>query len=246
MRVGRYRFAPPWWGVVVLVLVAGALCSLGIWQIDRGESKQIMLAQQKAAGKAAPLSFSSAATDAPAQTPAYGHRYTVAGRVDAGHQILLDNQVFDQRVGYRVWTPIIQADGRRVLVDRGWVSLSAGGRNQPPTPRAPKGHVEMTGLWRGLPEPGLRLGADQACDATGWPRVLNYPEIASVRCQYTGPVADGLLLLDERDTRGFPRNWQLGLTRMPPIRHFGYAAQWFAMAAAVAVIFLVVNLKRIR
>lgn len=231
---------------MVFLLVAAALCSLGVWQIDRGESKQLMLAQQKAVGKSAATPFPDHEQQSQqSSTPAYGHRYTVAGRVDAARQILFDNQVFDEKVGYRVWTPVVLASGERVLVDRGWVPLGAGGRSEPPQPKAPSGAVEMTGLWRALPQPGLRLGEDNACQTRGWPKVLNYPVIASVRCQYDGPVANGLLLLDEADSRGFPRDWQSGLTRMPPIRHFGYALQWFAMASAVAVIFVVVNLKRI-
>jgi len=242
MRVGRYRFAPPWWGVVTCVLVVAAMCALGVWQIDRGESKQRMLAQQNAAIKSEPTSFASPA----AAVPVYGHRYTASGRMDAQHQILFDNQVFNERVGYGVWTPLVLPDGRRVLVDRGWVPLGHGGRGDVPEPSAPSGDVTMTGLWRDLPEPGMRLGSGDGCQDGGWPQVLNYPTIASIRCHYDGAVVDGLLLLDESDARGFARDWQLGLTRMPPVRHFGYAFQWFAMATAVLAIFLIVNLKRIR
>ncbi|MES1926392.1 SURF1 family protein [Salinisphaera sp. T31B1] len=226
------------------MLVFAALCGLGIWQIDRGEQKEQMLAQQAVAIKNAPRSFNRAA--ASDSNPAYGSRYTVDGRMDASQQILLDNQAFDGRIGYRVWTPVVMADGRRVLVDRGWVPLGAGGRSDIPSPAGPDGPVRMTGRWRDLPEPGMRLGGAPDCTARGWPRVLNYPTISSVRCQYDGPVVDGLLLLDESDDRGFARDWQAALVQMPPVRHFGYAAQWFAMAIAVAAIFLFVNLKRIR
>ena len=75
---------------------------------------------------------------------------------------------------------------------------------------------------------------------------MHYPDIEQLRCQYEGDVANGLLLLDEADPRGFARNWQNQFEQMPPVRHFGYALQWFAMACAVAVIFVVLNLRRIR
>lgn len=242
MRVGRYQFAPPWWGVLAFMLVSGAMCALGMWQIDRGVSKRQMLAQQEAAIKSAPEPFSSSS----AEVPDYGHRYTVTGRMDAEHQILFDNQVFDEKVGYGVWTPMVLADGRRVLIDRGWVPLGRGGRSDVPEPSSPTGELTMTGLWRDLPEPGMRLSDDLACEGAGWPRVLNYPTIESIQCHFDGPVVDGLLLLDEDDARGFARNWQAGLTRMPPVRHYGYALQWFAMAVAVLAIFLIVNFKRTR
>jgi len=247
MRVRGYRFAPPVWGVLVLLVVAGALCTLGVWQMQRGETKAAILAQHQAAGKAEvrPLAaaLSDVATDDVQRESLYDHRYRVAGRVDGAHQILFDNQVFDGRIGYRVWTPLVLDNDMRVLVDRGWVPLGPGGRASPPDPGAPEGRVEMTGRWRSLPQPGLRLGGEHACEQQGWPRVLNFPEVAQVRCQYASPVANGLLLLDENDSRGFARDWQAQLKRMPPVRHYGYALQWFAMAIAVAVIFVVVNLK---
>ena len=245
MRLGRYRFAPPLWGVVLALVTIGLMAGLGLWQIQRGEGKQEMLAQRQAASKSAPKDFASA-IDLSDAMPAYGQRYTVSGRMDADRQILFDNQVHDERIGYRVWTPVVLDDGRRVLVDRGWVPLGPQGRSEPPDPSAPQGEVTMTGLWRDLPRPGMRLGDTAACDAQGWPRVLNYPTIEQLRCQYTGPVINGLLLLDEADARGFVRDWNQQLVRMPPVRHFGYALQWFAMAVAVAVIFLVINLRRIR
>lgn len=243
MRIGRYRFAPPWWGALVLVAVAGALASLGVWQISRGEAKQAMLAQRDRASQIDPEPI---AAHLAGKGPTPGQRYTVSGRVDGAHQILFDNQVFDERVGYRVWTPVVLNDGTRVMVDRGWVPLGPGGREAPPKPAAPSGDVEMAGTWRTLPQPGLRLGGEDACDQTGWPRVLNYPTAEQLRCQYDGPVANGLFLLAENDPRGFARDWGSALSRMPPIRHFGYALQWFAMAIAVIAIFVIVNLKRIR
>ena len=246
MRIGRYRFAPPLWGVFVLLVSLGLLATLGVWQVERGESKQEMLAQRHAASKSNPVDFSEALGNRDGAAPAYGHRYTVSGRMDAAQQILFDNQVHDERIGYRVWTPVVLPDGRRVLVDRGWVPLGPKGRAEPPNPAAPQTQVTMTGLWRDLPEPGMRLGDSAACQISGWPRVLNYPTVEQLNCQYTGAVVDGLLLLDPADARGFVRDWNRQLVRMPPVRHFGYALQWFAMAAAVAVIFIVINIRRIR
>lgn len=245
MRIGRYRFAPPVWSVLVLLAVAGLMAGLGVWQIQRGEYKQAMLAQRQAAIKSAPEPFVTQAAKNEDGVPPYGRRYTVAGRMDATRQILLDNQVHNERIGYRVWTPVLLKDGRRVLVDRGWVSLGPGGRSTPPDPEGPRGDVSVTGIWRDLPRPGMRLG-DPSCADAPWPRVLNYPTVATLRCQYDAPVVDGVLLLDGDDPRGFVRDWNAELVRMPPIRHFGYALQWFAMTAAVVVIFLVLNLRRNR
>jgi len=246
MRLGRYRFAPPLWAVLVLLVGLGLFTGFGLWQIQRGESKQTMLAQRQAASKTAPVDFERSMRNSSSPVPEYGDRYTVHGRMDATRQILFDNQVNGQRIGYRVWTPVRLENGARVLVDRGWVPLGPGGRSQPPDPEGPNERVSMTGLWRDLPRPGLRLGDSAACQADGWPRVLNYPAIAQLRCQYDGPVLEGLLLLDESDNRGFARDWNKQFERMPPVRHFAYALQWFAMALALAVIFIGINIRRIK
>lgn len=246
MRLGRYRFAPPLWGWVILFVGVAALSGLGAWQIQRGESKQAMLAQRQAAGKSEPQDFVAARASADTAMPEYGLRYTLNGRLDAQRQVLFDNQVRNERIGYHVWTPLVLDDGTRVMVDRGWVPLGPQGRAEPPDPGAPAGRVTMVGVWRDLPRPGMRLGGDAACRLDGWPRVLNYPDIEELRCQYEDDVVDGLLLLDEADARGFERDWQRQFEQMPPVRHFGYALQWFAMALAVFVIFVVLNLRRIR
>lgn len=226
--------------VIVFVLA-------GIWQLQRGQTKASMLTQREAASKAPARAFLPAlAEQQETLDTLYGKKYKARGHYDSAHQILQDNQVFAGRAGYHVWTPLILADGRRLLVDRGWISRGTGGRAQPPVPPAPSGLMAVQGRFRALPEPGLRLGQPPPCKPTTWPRILNYPTIETVRCLYPAAVINGLLLLDEDAAHGFERNWQLDIGGMSPARHYAYAAQWFALAAAVIVVFFVVNMKRIR
>lgn len=230
----------------MLVCVA-VFAVAGVWQIQRGQAKQRMLTQRAAASKtpARPLTRVLAKGSASAPSALYGQDFEVTGHYDSQHQILLANQIFRGRVGYRVWTPLILADGRRVLVDRGWVPMASGGRDDPPTPPVPQGKVSVEGLFKALPKPGIRLGPQPSCQPTVWPRVLNYPTIETVRCLYGTPVIGGLILLSEAAPHGFARNWQRNVG-MPPMRHYGYAVQWFAMAVAVVVVFVVVNMKRLQ
>lgn len=248
MKLGRYRFAPPWWGVLVFILVAGLLCALGVWQIERGQMKERMVAEQKAARKNGlqPMRAAHAPSSGNGRTSGlvYGRRYSVDGVADGSRQILLDDQVEGTRVGYRVWLPVRLDSGVWVMVDRGWVPMSPGGRSHPPDPAVPTGRVHMIGFWRSFPQPGIRMGDSKSCDQTGWPRRLSYPDAATVRCQYHAPIANGLLLLSPKDPHGFVRHWDENLVGIPPIQHFVYASQWFLMAFVVGVIFVVVNFKR--
>lgn len=245
MRVAQFEFKPPLWASLVFVLVLALLVVLGSWQVQRGQAKDAIIAERSQLGKMPPVAFAPETQgygDNQADTQSPNRRVTVAGEYVTGQQLLLDNQVWKSRPGYRVWTPLQLDDGRLLMVDRGWVALSAD-RNKPPQPMVPGGDQQLVGYWRDWPQPGLRF-APQPCGDGQWPRVLLYPELPQVACNYDAPVLDGLLLLDENAQGGFPRNWQdVGL---PPLRHYGYALQWYALALALCAIFIGVNTQKRR
>ena len=51
------------------------------------------------------------------------------------------------------------------------------------------------------------------------------------------------MLLDAAEPDGFARNWSPG--EFPPVRHIGYAVQWFGLALALAVIYVVTNVRKV-
>lgn len=248
MIIGAYRFAPPWWGVVLFVLVAAILCSLGVWQIERAHYKQGLVEVERAARAAGPAPMRpgdvAAAGNARAPGLTYGRHYVVTGHYDIDHQILLNDQVNGQDLGWRVWTPIVLDDGTRVMVDRGWVARSRSADAPAADLGAPTGPVQVLGFWRSFPRPGLSFARDDRCQDSDWPRALNYPDAATVRCQYHAPVVDGLLLLDADDPNGFVRDWDEDLVGLSPFGHYAYASQWFLMAVVAGIILIVVNTRR--
>jgi surfeit locus 1 family protein len=54
--------------------------------------------------------------------------------------------------------------------------------------------------------------------------------------------AADLILLDAGEPDGYVRNW--APPGFPPMRHIGYAVQWFALALTLFVIYVVTNLRR--
>ncbi|MGB7755776.1 MAG: SURF1 family protein [Salinisphaera sp.] len=245
MHIGSFRFAPPWWGVLITAVGVAILSALGVWQIERAHYKERLVAEHAAAERAGPQHLQLDVADVESGNgPRHGYRYIFVGHYDAAHQLLLSNQVEGTQTGYRVWTPLILDSGVRVMVDRGWVPKT-GDRGAPrPNPKAPTGEMTVRGYWQGFPQPGLRFGADQQCNLAGWPRALNYPAPATVRCQYRAPVANGLLLLDPKAPGGFVRDWDEDAIGLRPWAHYVYASQWFLMAMIAVIILVVVNTRR--
>jgi surfeit locus 1 family protein len=235
--VARWRFRPPLWAVLAMVPALGLLLSLSVWQLHRGQAKEAMLAQYAHAGVQAPAAFNpqQLATLQPL-------RVIVSGRYDDQHQLLLDNQSNHQRPGYEVWTPLRLADGNLLLVNRGWIPQS-GTRAAPPSPTVPQGEQHVIGYWRTLSEPGMRLGQPNCEKASQFPQIVNYPNVAELRCTLGEPVLNGEVLLDVSADGGFVREWNFD-NGFPPERHYGYAAQWFALALTLLVFFIKLNLKR--
>lgn len=245
MQIGSFRFAPPWWAIALTVLAVAALSSLGVWQIERAHYKERLVAEHVAAKRAGPQTLRLTPDEVNAgHGPRHGYRYIAQGHYDAAHQLLLADQVEGTRTGYRVWTPLVLDSGVRVMVDRGWMPRVGERDIHQPNPEAPRGRVTVRGYWRGFPHPGLQFGTSPRCNLSGWPRPLNYPGVATVRCQYKTPVADGLLLLAPNQAGGFVRNWDENPIGLRPWAHYVYASQWFLMAVVAVIILGVVNTRR--
>ncbi|TXH02553.1 MAG: SURF1 family protein [Nevskiaceae bacterium] len=234
--MSRWRFQPPMWAVLATVPALALLLALGTWQLRRGEQKAELLTQYAAVAlqTARPLDPSQAGGAQPLRVRATGH-------YEAQRQLLLDNQSSHQRPGFQVWTPLRLDSGALVVVNRGWIPLT--GRAHPPSPPAPEGTVQVEGYWRALGRAGLR-NAEGGCQrAVAFPQIVNYPDAADLACLYGEPLADGELLLAPEAPGGFVREWHFD-NGFPPERHYGYAAQWFALAATLLFLFIKLNLKR--
>jgi surfeit locus 1 family protein len=221
---------------VLALLVILVFVRLGVWQLHREDEKRSLLAEYAAGQKSL---VDLVHTDL-ARLPRY-QRVTASGTFDSAHQILLDNMPAQNgRPGYRVLTPLKLSDGRLALIDRGWVPL---GRTRADLPNVtvPERERTVTGQWDYPPEPGVRLGGPLDILAA-WPKVLNFPRQTDLDTIYGHQLLRGIVLLDPAVEDGYERVWQAHFG-FGPERHFAYAVQWFALAAAVAVTYIVVHLR---
>ena len=90
-----------------------------------------------------------------------------------------------------------------------------------------------------LPRPGIWL---KGPTATGWPRLVQYPDMTELSAALGRDLAPRQVLLDPGVPDGYVRDWAVPGTT--PDRHLGYAVQWFAFAALAAAIWIVLSLRK--
>jgi surfeit locus 1 family protein len=215
------------------------LISLGRWQLHRAAEKQVLF-DAFAAGSDATRTLEHSTP----KVPRYLH-VEAAGHYDGAHQILIDNMVNAERAGYYVITPFELQAGGWVLVNRGWVPLGASRAVRPVIPVADEVR-RIRGRADNLPSPGIRMGVPAPL-APPYPVVANFPTLAQIsrllgRSDWI-PATEAILL-DPAQPDGYVRDW--APPGFPPIRHIGYAVQWFSLALALAVIYVVTNFRRVK
>jgi surfeit locus 1 family protein len=167
-------------------------------------------------------------------------RVQVTGSFDTDREYLLANQARDGVSGYRILTPLrLNRSDTAVLVARGWVAAHGDRRELPPLEPAPSGEQTITGIATDGPSVGYRMGSAYVGDGA-WPRRVTYLDFDAMKealpYRLVSLVIEPNIARDERVARLMG-----GVT---PTRHIGYAVQWFGLAAALIVIYIVVNLRR--
>jgi surfeit locus 1 family protein len=238
MRVGSRIFAPrPFTTVLTLVLLA-LLLSLGRWQLQRADQKRgLYEAFDRGADATRPVDLRTPAL------PRYQH-VTAQGRYDESRQILIDNMTnADGRAGYFVVTPFALAGGGWILVNRGWVAVGRS-RSELPAIGVAGDARTVRGRTDHLPVAGIAMGRPAPLTPP-YPAVAAFPtraQIAALLHESSWSRAADVVLLDADQPDGYVRQWQA--PGFPPLRHVAYAVQWFGLALALGVIYLVTNFRR--
>jgi len=209
------------------------LIGLGTWQIERLHWKEGLIAERTAAISAPPAELPRTLA---AARPLEFHRVQLRGEFSYGHEIPV-HAIERQRgvAGYLVVTPLRLGDGTVALVERGWVSTE----KRDAASRAagnPPGEVTVDGLLRMAPaeKPGWFIPAnDPGRDEWFW---IDLPALA-----HAAGVPDALPFYVEAgpapNPGGFPVGGQANTDL--PNDHLQYAITWYALAAALAVIYLI-------
>ena len=214
------------------LLLLALFVTLGFWQLDRAADKREVQSAFEAGGEYRRL-------EADASYDRY-QPLTATGRYLDRRQVLLENIVLNGRLGYYVITPFEFApDEPLLLVNRGWIPKEAEGDALPIAVSGREQEIRGRVGW--LPRVGIRPGPAFAGDS-GWPRRAVWPETQEVAAALGREVLPFVLLADPDPSSGLVRRWQP--QEVGPMRHIGYAVQWFALALAVVVIAIVLHRRK--
>ncbi len=223
--------------MLLVLLAVPAFVSLGFWQWHRGDYRSRVWADFERADVAA-IDASSATLE---RLPRFT-RVRVAGRLDGGRQVLLDNISREGAPGYEVLTLLALADGSHLVVDRGWVPFGGYRDRLPDVRLAGDGDLRLTGRLSTLPVPGIAAGRAPPAEEGPWPRVTSFPTREELQHLWGVALPAPMLLLDADSGPGYLRDWKP--PGISPDRNYSYAIQWWSFALLAVAMFIGLNLKR--
>ena len=230
-------------GFALAALAGMALfAALGVWQLGRGQEKQALLAAAETVlQERKPVPLTDAADSAHATRVDWAEG---SGTFSLAEPLLLDNQTRGGRAGVRVYRIFLPdtANADALLVDLGWLPLDAE-RKLPLLRFVPRKRVELRGLLVTPPSTGLAMGSGLEKVEGGW--LLTRVDLDVIAAQVNGTqrLAPRVLRLDPAMQMGYERDLVLLPNTLPPSRHFGYAATWFALAATVAITYVILQFR---
>lgn len=232
------RFRPNIWLAILTFILVALFARLGIWQLDRAEEKQGILAAYEQKISLPMIELNTTNLEA---MESYQH-VSVHGRADGERQILLDNKIHKGKAGFQVLLPVkITGSEKWMLVNRGWVPLGMS-RSDLPDISIDKSIQDFTGVIKLPLGDEFKIG-DGNVWTGDWPQMIQWLDVKEAAIHLDYDLVPYILLQSEEDKGGYVRDWKM--IASSPEKSISYAVQWFSFAIILCGLFLFLNYKRI-
>jgi cytochrome oxidase assembly protein ShyY1 len=226
------QFAPGWRMTLFVAVLLPTVISLGFWQVSRGAEKRAM--ESDYLDRLTSLPVNAADFDPNVRF----QRVKLVGEFQP-QQFLVDNQVLQGKPGYWILQLLVEEQGKRFIVNRGFVAAGPSRENLPQV-KTPQTKVNLLGVvW---PFTGLVPVLDDDQWDTSWPKRVQRLDIKRMAA---------LLSAEPVEIRLEPG--QPGVVDAAPFaqvlsdaKHRGYAATWFGLAITLVIGYLFLGLKNAR
>lgn len=223
----RFLLSPKWLAFhLVVVLGIVTMVSLGFWQLRRLDERQERNAAVASRVDLPPEPLDDVLVDGADQDTLEWRPVSATGTYLRDEQLVVVNRSQHGLAGEIVVTPLQLADGRILLVSRGFVPLGQ------PVAAAPTGEVRITGRLKPSQQRTTGGLSDASSgDLTEAQRV----DIDRLSPQLPGDVVPMYVELTASDPpEATPYPQVLTLPELTDGPHLSYAVQWFIFSAAVA------------
>ena len=199
---------------------------LGFWQINRGNEKTEIIEtfELQQAGQAIEFSSNSQQWE----------RVYINGKLDDKRIIYLDNVIHKGILGFKVLAPVFIEENKIMLVDFGWIKQPQSRSQASFVSISENKNVSVSGVLES-PEMGLILSEDIFTNT--WPKISQSKSIIALESLFEEEIIKFILLSDYRPDTNFVYLKPV-VANMPPVKHYGYAGQWFAMFIALSIMYL--------
>lgn len=230
-----FQFDFEWRITLFTALMVPFLIFLGLWQLQRADEKAELAGAFEQQQRKSPAPLASLWNE-PTEELAY-RPVKLRGEFLSGVYFLLDNRISNGRFGYEVLHVVQLADGGVALVNRGWV---AGDPSRQTLPQLAQlaGEKEMMGHVYVAPGKPYLL-APQKIEGQ-WPHLVQAVEMDVMQTQVEklgrGALFPYPVRIDANAAGALQVDWKV--INVSPDKHTGYAVQWFAMAAVLAIFYV--------
>ena len=234
----NYKLLPS----LIFIIFFTLFIKLGFWQLDRADQKKIINMAFVERQNQPPIPLNKETIQMPIIDIIW-HHVTISGEFLNDKNIILDNQVVQEKAGFLIYTPFKILDSNKIiLVNRGWYPLS-NSRNDVPNIPPIKGAQAIEGEINQMPSSGISLGkviTEKLNESSFRLQKMDYEVLSSLIgkdlmryvVKLKKPIFDKTYVID------------LGIPVPDSDKNYGYAFQWFAMAFTLFIIFIKLGLKK--
>lgn len=242
LSIGRRVFKPSLIPTLGFILLLPVLLRLGVWQLDRAEEKRQLISALELKSEQAPVPLDEAiALKTPDMT-----RIISDGTPVSDVTLVIDNQTRDGRLGYEIYGLWQPSGGQQpILVSRGWLPRKDFYEKVPEIPAFEAQQLEGSLYFsKGANAVVASNAVWQEYDGVWLLGQFDFQTLAE-KVEKMGYDSAPFIIRMQPDTQSkFVRQW--ALVASPPEKHIAYAIQWFAMAFALVMLFIILNLKRVK
>jgi surfeit locus 1 family protein len=234
----NYKLIPS----LVFIIFFTLFIKLGFWQLGRADQKKIINMAFVERQNQPAMALNKEIIQMPLKDIIWRH-IRMSGEFLNDKNIILDNQVFQEKAGFLIYTPFKILDSNKIiLVNRGWYPLS-NSRNDIPNIAPITGVQVIEGEINKMPSSGIWLGkviTEKLDESSFRLQRMDYEVLCSLIdkdlvkyvVKLKKPIFDKTYIID---------------SSMPvpdSDKNYGYAFQWFAMAFTLFIIFIRLGIKK--